>query len=445
MKLAVVVQRYSADVSGGAELHARYIAELLAKRHTVHVLTTCARDYITWRNEHPAGTETIEGIEVHRFPVRRQRDPIDFGKRSLHIFGHEHSFADELAWLESEGPTSPALIRHIAENREHYDFFLFFSFRYYHTYHGVRATPGRAVLVPTAERDPVVGLSLFGPIFRSVRALMYNSPEERAMIQATSQNTAVPGVVVGIGSRIPERTRPERFRRKFDVRDPFIVYVGRVDENKGCAEMFSFFLRYAAVTRNPPTLVLMGNSVLPIPESPFVRHLGFVSDEDKFDAIAGAQALIMPSFFESLSMVALEAWALEKPVLANGRCDVLKGQAIRSDGGLYYENADEFFETMRLLTTNSNLNAALGRNGRRYFARHYTWPVIAQKYEDVLARLAEQPSTGAMEPEPGWLAARRRTIPPASDVLERLPSGPVVEKTRPAVPRGRPRRAGARR
>ena len=178
------------------------------------------------------------------------------------------------------------------------------------------------MLVPTAERDPVVGLSLFGPIFRSVRALMYNSPEERAMIQATSQNTAVPGVVVGIGSRIPERTRPERFRRKFDVRDPFIVYVGRVDENKGCAEMFSFFLRYAAVTRNPPTLVLMGNSVLPIPESPFVRHLGFVSDEDKFDAIAGAQALIMPSFFESLSMVALEAWALEKPVLANGRCDV---------------------------------------------------------------------------------------------------------------------------
>ena len=73
-------------------------------------------------------------------------------------------------------------------------------------------------------------------------------------------------------------------------------------------------------------LVLIGSNVLPIPKHPRIRHLGFLSDEDKFDALAAADVLIMPSRFESLSMVALEAWALGKPVLANGHCDVLRGQ-----------------------------------------------------------------------------------------------------------------------
>ena len=74
------------------------------------------------------------------------------------------------------------------------------------------------------------------------------------------------------------------------------------------------------------TLVLIGIELLPIPQHPRIRHLGFLDDTDKFDAIAGAETLIMPSFFESLSMVALEAWALGRPVLANAKCDVLKGQ-----------------------------------------------------------------------------------------------------------------------
>ena len=84
--------------------------------------------------------------------------------------------------------------------------------------------------------------------------------------------------------------------------------------------------------------MLIGNPIIPIPEHPQIHHLGFVNDQDKFDALAAAELLIMPSYFESLSMVALEAWALGKPVLANGRCDVLKGQCIRSNGGLYYES-----------------------------------------------------------------------------------------------------------
>jgi glycosyltransferase involved in cell wall biosynthesis len=427
--LAVVVQRYGPDINGGAELHARYVAEHLSHQAEVEVLTTCARDYITWRNDLPAGEEQLNGVRVRRFPVRRERHPESFGRRSHHVFRHTHSTAGELAWLDSEGPTSPALIQHIRRNEAGYDFFIFFSFRYYHAYHGIRATASRALLVPTAERDGAMGLSIFGPVFRGVRALMYNSFEERAMIQAASGNTGVPHVVVGVGSEVPEVTNPNRFRQKFGLTSPFVVYVGRIDENKGCKELFTFFERYTRAVRGDLCLVLMGNSLLPIPDHPRIRHLGFVPDEDKFDGIAAADALIMPSYFESLSMVVLEAWALGKPVLANGRCDVLQGQCLRSNAGLFYENDEEFLETLALLQANRRLAAAMGRNGREYFQRHYAWPVIVRKYIDMLNSLRAEDAAGArraaIEPLPGWFARRRSSLPPADDVVKGLPAGPV--------------------
>jgi glycosyltransferase involved in cell wall biosynthesis len=429
VKLAIVVQRYGLDINGGAELHARYVAEHLARQADVDVLTTCARDYVTWKNDLPAGDAEVNGLRVRRFPVRRQRDPDRFGRRSHHVFGSVHSIADELAWIDSEGPASAALIEAVRRNEAGYDFFIFFSFRYYHAYHGIRAVAPRALLVPTAERDGAVGLSIFGPIFRGVRALMYNSFEERAMIQAAAGNDAVPHVVVGVGSEVPAQTNPDRFRQKYGITSPFVVYVGRIDENKGCKELFSHFERYARTVRSDLSLVLMGNSLLPIPDNPRIRHLGFVSDEDKFDGIAAAEALVMPSYFESLSMVALEAWALGRPVLANGRCDVLQGQCLRSNAGLFYESYEEFLETLTHIQSNRWLASTMGQNGREYFQRHYTWPVIVRKYMDMLDRLRGEDTNGAtrppIEPLPGWLARRRADCRAGNEVVQGLPAGPA--------------------
>jgi glycosyltransferase involved in cell wall biosynthesis len=432
VKLAVVVQRYGQAINGGAELHARYIAEHLAHHADVTVLTTCARDYVTWRNEWPAGDERVNGVAVRRFRVARERDPFQFGRRSQRVFGETHALADELAWLEAEGPTSPALIKHIASHAREYDFLVFFSYRYYHAYHGARAAVSRSVLVPTAERDAAMGLAIFPPLFRGVRALMYNSYEERAMIQAAAGVSDLPGVIVGVGSNVPPDPRPQRFRQKYNLPGPFVVYVGRIDQNKGCEELFHFFQGYTRDVASQATLVLMGNSLLPIPDDPRIRHLGFVDDQDKFDAVAAAEALIMPSYFESLSMVALEAWALGRPVLANGKCDVLRGQCIRSNAGLYYETYREFVEGLRMLEQNRPLNTALGDNGRRFFREHYDWPVIEKKYLDVFACLSSEPPRAAMEPLPGWLERHRQTLPPAESVLARLPGGAVVSSQQEA-------------
>ena len=141
---------------------------------------------------------------------------------------------------------------------------------------------------------------------------------------------------------------------------PFAIYIGRIDENKGCGELFDYFRRYAATFPRGLDLVLIGSAIMPVPNHPRIHHLGFLADQDKFDAMAAADLLIMPSYFESLSMVALEAWAIGKPVLANGRCDVLKGQCIRSSAGLYYEGYEEFAEALFALESNGPLHARLG-------------------------------------------------------------------------------------
>src|SRR6187401_2965537 len=426
MKLAVVVQRYGADINGGAELHARYIAERLSRHASVEVVTTCARDYVTWKNELPAGVEQVNGITVRRFPVAHERKPHDFGRRSVQVFDERHSIADEIGWLDSEGPASPALVRHVEQAAADLDFVVLFSYRYYHAWHLARRIPGKAVIVPTAERDPAIGLSIFGPVLRGVRGLMYNSPEERAMIHAATNNASVPWVVVGVGSEVPERTDPERFRRKFKIKRPFAIYIGRIDENKGCPELFSHFQRYAAAFPRGLDLVLIGSAIIEVPKHPRIHHLGFLDDRDKFDALAASDLLIMPSYYESLSMVALEAWALGRPVLANAHCDVLKGQCIRSNAGLYYENYEEFVEALYSLESNGPLHARLGRNGRDFFARNYAWPVIERKYLEMFDRLSRDlpPDGGAhVEPLPGWFARRKRNLPPAQEILERIPRG----------------------
>jgi glycosyltransferase involved in cell wall biosynthesis len=432
MKLVIVVQRYGADINGGAELHARYVAERLAAHADVRVLTTCARDYLTWRNELRPGEDRVNGIPVERFAVARERDLIDFRDQSERIFRDRHSVQDELRWLESQGPTSPTLSKRLTRIADECDFVILFSVRYSPAFYGARFAPHKAVLVPTAEREAGLGLEIFKPIFRGVRAIMYNSFEEQALITTLSSNAHVPGVVVGIGSQIPERVDPDRARRMFNLHNPFVIYVGRIDANKGCEELFRHFMEYTNRSSHPLDLVLIGTPVLPIPDHPRIKHLGFVGDQDKFDAMAAAELLVMPSPYESLSMVALEAWALGRPVLASARCDVLVGQCLRSNAGLYYEDAREFAAALDLILSDRALAETLGKNGRVFFEQNYSWPVIERKYLTMLNELRHTPPAHKMEPLPGWLARRARTAPPAADVVTALPKGPAVARNEPS-------------
>lgn len=389
-KIAVVVQRYGLEINGGAEYHARLIAERLSKYFAVEVFTTTAHDYVTWDHFYEKKQEILNGIPVHRFRVEKPRDPEVFGRIQRHIFEEEHTLADELRWLEEEGPLVPDLIRTLEKREKEFAYFIFFSYRYYHSFFGVSKFGRKAILVPTAEHDQVIYLSLFKDFFNLPAAIIYNSPEEKELINRVSGNAAVCGSVVGVGSEIPDCFDPQGACARLGIQGRYFVYIGRLDENKGVPELFDFYLRLLAEEKIDLKLLLIGKACIPIPEHPHIIHVGFQENKEKFDLLAGAEFLVIPSQFESLSMVALEAWAIGKPVVANGRTEVLRGQCRRSQAGLWYSNYDEFKEIFLVLEDDGDLRENLGANGKKFFLENYSWKTIEDKYLKIIAVLDQR-------------------------------------------------------
>jgi glycosyltransferase involved in cell wall biosynthesis len=182
------------------------------------------------------------------------------------------------------------------------------------------------------------------------------------------------------------------------------LYVGRVDPNKGCRTLLHYFRRYREETGSGLDLLLVGGKQMELKEEPGVRYLGFLSEEDKWGAIAGAELLVMPSELESLSMATLEAWALGKPVLANGKCDVLRGQCRRSNAGLYFSDYYEFREALAHLEESPDLRLGLGENGRKFYHQHYRWEVVEGKYNRILDSLVREDRARGPVAKPGFFA-----------------------------------------
>ncbi len=381
LKLAFVVQRYGVEIAGGAEYHCRLIAELLRDHAEVEVVTTCALDYVEWKNHYPEGETILNGVRVRRFRVEQPRDILRFARLSERIASSGHSRADEEAWMDAQGPYAPALRDHVAAaaTEGRYDALIFFSYRYWTTCRTLEPSRTPSILAPTAEDDGLYRLDLFRSVFDAATQFAFNSVEERQMLETATGRT-LPGEIVGVGSALPASVEGEVFRRRYGIEGPFLLYVGRIDLNKGCPELFDHFLRYRLETGSPLKLVLIGRALLDLPAADSIQALGFLDDVDKWNALAACLALAIPSRLESLSMATLEAFFAERPVVANANCAVLRGQCRRSGGGLYYSNYDEFREILELLERDAPLRARMGRAGHAYFQRHYAWPVILEKY-----------------------------------------------------------------
>jgi glycosyltransferase involved in cell wall biosynthesis len=383
MKLAVVIQRYGAEVAGGAEAHCRGLVHALGPAHHVEVLTTCALDYITWKNHYPSGTTTEDGVRVTRFANRRERDVRRFGAISDAVFHDDHTAADERKWILENGPVCPDLVAAV-QSRHDVDYFLIYSYRYYTAAMAAGAVPDRAVLVPTAEDDPAISLGVFSELFRSVRGLLYLTPEEQLLIEGVS-GTARPSAIIGTG--LTAAAADPRSIERFALPAEYVFYGGRIDRNKGVDQLFRYYMWLASTWHEAPDLVLAGHQVLDIPAHPKIRYLGYVSDEEKAALLAGASIAIMPSAFESLSIFVLEAWAHGTPVLVNAKCKVLEGQCRRSQGGLYYRDLAEFAAMMRLLMSQPALREQLGASGRDYVDREYSWDIAASRTTRLLKSL----------------------------------------------------------
>ena len=387
MKLLCVVQRYGPEVTGGSEALCRAIAQRLAARHEVAVATSCATDYVTWANALPAGVSQDGAVTVHRFPSARERPLHEFWRLSDRIFDDAATEEEQQRWFRLNGPELPGLLTFLRDHGRDFDRVLFFTFRYAPSWFGLPVVADRAVLVPTAEHDELIRSStILAPFFRLPRAYLFLTPEEETMIGLAARAALPPSATIGSGID-PVTTHPDRARLDaLGIPRDFLVYVGRVDRNKGCDAMMRHYAAYAetAGDRALP-LILAGPLNLPVPSLPGLRALGRVDDATRDALLTHARALIMPSPFESLSLVVLEAWNHGTPVIVNARCDVLLGQVRRANGGLHYRNTEEFVGTVRRLAADAELARAFGRQGLAYVDREYRWPMVIERIEAILA------------------------------------------------------------
>jgi glycosyltransferase involved in cell wall biosynthesis len=431
VKLAFVIQRYGAEVLGGSEHLCRLVAERLAASHDVDVLTSCAQDYVTWKNEYPEGADRIRGVTVRRFATAETRDIDAFNAFSAQIYANPHRRSDEMEWLKQQGPWCPGLIEFLRRNHQQYDVLIFFTYLYAPTVLGLEVAPQRSILVSTAHDEPAIRLEIFKDVFRKPAALCYLTESERRFVEAQFRERPLLEETVGVGidlaqqqvyPRIPspppddeqgpstaggDATEPEPnreeeaatldspahlkargavFRRRHRLYGPMVLYGGRIDPGKGCEELIHYFTEYVK-DGGDATLVLMGSKLMALPDEPYIRFAGRLSDRERLQALEAATVVVCPSPFESLSLLALEALSVGTPILANARSAVLVEHCVRSNGGLYYADRDEFVESLKLLTRDDRLRAAMGRNGIDYVSQNYRWDVVLDKYERLFAKI----------------------------------------------------------
>lgn len=387
MRIACVVQRYGPDITGGSETHCRQIAARLATRHEVEVLTTCAADYVHWRNALPAGWSSHSGVRVGRFPVARRRHLHAFAEASERAFSRRHTIEDERTWVLANGPESPALLDHLRRHGSRYDVVAFWAYRYYHTFLGLPTVADRAVLVPTAEDDPVLDFALTADLFSRPRGFLFLTDEERDLVLARAGPDGRPWAVVGTGLEPPAPVAASVLD-PLGLPDDFILYVGRVDRNKGCETLVRHFLRHLAETGAEVTLVLAGPVHASLPAHRRVRVLGAVSEAVREALYARARLLVMPSPYESLCIALLEAWNRGLAALVNGRCAVLRGQVERAQGGLHYSSYPEFTAALTWLLDHPEETRRLGHQGQRHVEATYRWPRVMAKVEALLDAVA---------------------------------------------------------
>jgi glycosyltransferase involved in cell wall biosynthesis len=422
VRIAFIVQRYGTDILGGSEYHCRLVAERLAERHQVDVLTTCAHDYTTWANVYPEGADRVRGVTVRRFATARTRDLAAFNKLSDRIFHERHSPQDEAEWLRQQGPWAPGLIEYLQRHHQQFDVLVFFTYLYAPTVLGIKVAPSKSVLVPTAHDEPALRLAMYGDVFGSAAGIAWNTEAERRFVTGRFALRAVVEDVIGCGVDLPEgdpggdvaigetetgtgrealaphiEGAANAFRRRHRAHDPFILYGGRIDPGKGCEQLFEYFQTYLR-ENGTGTLMLMGVKMMPIPEDPHVRFAGILPDEERLHALEAASVVVVPSPQESLSLLALEAMAVGTPILVNAQSDVLVDHCRQSNAGLYYGDRWEFTEALKLLMGDHELRAAMGRNGKAYVHRHYRWSHILRKYERMFTRLAGRTDAPADRP-----------------------------------------------
>lgn len=412
-KIAIVVARYGVDINGGAEMHARMLAEHLNGNYAVEVLTTCAKDNFSWDNYYEGGAETINNIDVVRFKSegkdRKKERKLSRYLRRNQRYGqtkitwrnffylplekfiyrkkknHDEIFNE---WLRQQGPYCPALVDFINKNKEQYTAFIFFTYLYYPTYFGIQNVGNKSILIPTAHNESPFYFNGMSKLFSAPAVILYNTLSEKKLVETTyPQAKEIHSDIVGVGFDMPS----------FDMIDvkidsPYIVYIGRLDRRKGYKELIQYFLYYKKIYENDIKLILIGDGADKNDKTcNDIIFTGFVSEEEKFSYLKNSKALIIPSRYESLSMVTLEAMSIGKPVLATAKSEVLKDHIESSKAGFSYNDKIEFASALnKALSLSEAEKNSIANNGRAYVESNYSWSTIKGKLDKAITYVSNK-------------------------------------------------------
>jgi len=384
LKVAFVVQRCGREVNGGAETLCLQVAQRMSRHWRLEVLTTCALDYMTWANHYPVGEEVIDGVTVRRFAVDTPRNVESFNRLSSALQPRQRdcSLDEQESWMRAQGPMSRGLAEFITDRRAGYDAFCFFTYLYATTYFLLPLVKEKAWLVPFAHDEWPIYFPMWETLFGLPRGMVFSTEEERDFLRGRFSNALPPGPVVGTGIDPAAFTDSAGFRQRHGLAEPFLLYVGRVDVAKGCGELFDYFRRLRQTDPTPRKLVLIGRAMMPIPQDKDIVHLGFVDEQTKWDAMAACDWLVMPSRYESLSLVLLEAWAAGRPAIVSGDCAVLTGHCRKANAGLWYSSFEEFQAIFSVAKDADK--CIMGQQGTAYVRANYTWEAVERKYLDLL-------------------------------------------------------------
>lgn len=383
-RVAIVVQRHHESVVGGSEALAWQYATLLKDAYEVELLTTTAIDISQWANVLPEGSELKDGVTVRRFAVSLGRTPYwgrlhdrmvldyrpldahgrrQFGKLKTNRY-QQWSPAFQEEFIRTQGPYSASLMEFLKQEWRDYHATIFVTYLYPTTYFGLLQVPAQsALLVPTLHNEAPAYFSVYKHAAHRAHSLIWLTEAEQRLGEDLWGR--LPGRVVSM-SVDTELRQPAAASR------PYLLYCGRIDPNKGCLEMFDYFIRYKKDFPSDLQLVLAGKDDIPVPVHPDIEFRGFVSDEEKFSLMAGANLFIMPSPNESFSIVTLEAMAQRAPVLANNASDVLADHIKQSGAGRIYSDYHSFAHSLNSMLSSGGELSAMGERGRLYAVSRYT-------------------------------------------------------------------------
>ncbi len=384
-RIGFVVPRYGEEILGGAETVVREMAEHLVStgRADVHVLTTCARDHYTWRNELPPGETAVNGVVVCRFPIAHELRNLP-RYHALHIrLIHGESIPDEeqYEWVDHSAH-SPALYGYLGKWGTTFDFLVFAPYLFGTTFYGSAICPERSILWPCLHDEMYAYLAPTRAMYRASLGVLFNTlPESRLAARLYGHHAGAQ--VIGIGLA-PIQADGGRFRDRSAIQDPFILYSGRLEGGKNVPMLIQHFLTYKQRRRGPLKLVLMGTGPEPIPAHPDVVSLGFQPRQDMLDVVAAASLLCQPSVNESFSIVMMESWLCGVPVLVHADCEVTRYNVAQANGGLYFGDYDEFEAALDLMLASDSIRKRMGANGKQYVETNYCWNAVLSRFDAAL-------------------------------------------------------------